>query len=38
VIPGTTNPAHLADNISAGRGKFPDAGQRKAMGEFFAAL
>jgi aryl-alcohol dehydrogenase-like predicted oxidoreductase len=38
VIPGTTNPAHLADNISAGRGKFPDAGQRKAMAEFFAAL
>ena len=26
VIPGTTNPAHLADNISAGRGRFPDAG------------
>jgi aryl-alcohol dehydrogenase-like predicted oxidoreductase len=38
VIPGTTNPAHLADNISAGRGRFPDASQRKAMVEFFAAL
>jgi aryl-alcohol dehydrogenase-like predicted oxidoreductase len=38
VIPGTTNPAHLADNISAGRGRFPDARQRKAMVEFFAAL
>jgi len=38
VIPGTTNPAHLADNISAGRGRFPDAGQRKAMVEFFASL
>jgi aryl-alcohol dehydrogenase-like predicted oxidoreductase len=38
VIPGTTNPAHLADNISAGRGRFPDAGQRKAMIKFFDAL
>lgn len=38
VIPGTTNPAHLADNISAGRGRFPDARQRQAMIEFFATL
>ena len=38
VIPGTTNPAHLADNISAGRGRFPDAKQRKAMTDFFDAL
>jgi diketogulonate reductase-like aldo/keto reductase len=38
VIPGTTNPAHMADNISAGRGRLPDAGQRKAMIEFFDAL
>jgi aryl-alcohol dehydrogenase-like predicted oxidoreductase len=38
VIPGTTNPAHMAANISAGRGRFPDAGQRKAMIEFFDAL
>jgi aryl-alcohol dehydrogenase-like predicted oxidoreductase len=38
VIPGTTNPAHLADNISAGRGRFPDSGQRKAMIKFFDAL
>ncbi|SDS89990.1 aldo/keto reductase [Bradyrhizobium canariense] len=38
VIPGTTNPAHLADNISAGRGRFPDARQRKAMIDFFATL
>jgi aryl-alcohol dehydrogenase-like predicted oxidoreductase len=38
VIPGTTNPAHMADNISAGRGRFPDAAQRKAMIEFFEAL
>ena len=38
VIPGTTNPAHLADNISAGRGRFPDARQRQAMIEFFQAI
>jgi len=38
VIPGTTNPAHLADNISAGSGRFPDARQRQAMIEFFASL
>ena len=38
VIPGTTNPAHLADNISAGRGRFPDSGQRKAMIKFFDTL
>jgi aryl-alcohol dehydrogenase-like predicted oxidoreductase len=38
VIPGTTNPAHLADNISAGRGRFPDAGQREAMIKLFDAL
>jgi aryl-alcohol dehydrogenase-like predicted oxidoreductase len=38
VIPGTTNPAHLADNISAGRGRFPDAKQRAAMVAFFSAL
>jgi aryl-alcohol dehydrogenase-like predicted oxidoreductase len=38
VIPGTTNPAHLADNISAGRGRFPDAAQRQAMIKFFTAL
>jgi len=38
VIPGTTNPAHLADNISAGHGRFPDAGQRKEMIKFFDTL
>jgi aryl-alcohol dehydrogenase-like predicted oxidoreductase len=38
VIPGTTNPAHLADNISAGRGRFPDSEQRKAMIKFFDTL
>jgi aryl-alcohol dehydrogenase-like predicted oxidoreductase len=38
VIPGTTNPAHLADNVSAGRGRFPDAKQRQAMIDFFSSL
>ena len=38
VIPGTTNPAHLADNVSAARGRFPDAKQRQMMIDFFAAL
>ena len=38
VIPGTTNPAHLAENISAGRGRFPNATQRKMMIDFFSAL
>jgi aryl-alcohol dehydrogenase-like predicted oxidoreductase len=38
VIPGTTNPAHLTDNISAGRGPFPDTKQRKAMVDFFNEL
>jgi aryl-alcohol dehydrogenase-like predicted oxidoreductase len=38
VIPGTTNPMHLADNISAGRGPFPDAKQRKAQIDFFNGL
>jgi aryl-alcohol dehydrogenase-like predicted oxidoreductase len=38
VIPGTTNPSHLAENISAGRGRFPDASQRQAMIDFFTAL
>jgi aryl-alcohol dehydrogenase-like predicted oxidoreductase len=38
VIPGTTNPAHMADNIDGGRGRFPDAAQRAAMIKFFEAL
>jgi aryl-alcohol dehydrogenase-like predicted oxidoreductase len=38
VIPGTSNPAHLADNLAAGRGRPPDAAERRKMVEFFAAL
>jgi diketogulonate reductase-like aldo/keto reductase len=31
VIPGTSNPKHLADNLSAGFGKLPTANQLKRM-------
>jgi aryl-alcohol dehydrogenase-like predicted oxidoreductase len=38
VIPGTSNPAHMADNLAAGRGRLPDAAQRQKMVAFFEAL
>ncbi len=38
VIPGTSNPQHMADNLAAGRGRLPDAAQRQAMVAFFEAL
>jgi aryl-alcohol dehydrogenase-like predicted oxidoreductase len=31
VIPGTSNPAHMADNLGAVRGRLPDANERKRM-------
>ena len=31
VIPGTSNPAHMADNLGAMRGRLPDPDQRKRM-------
>jgi aryl-alcohol dehydrogenase-like predicted oxidoreductase len=31
VIPGTSNPAHMADNLGAMRGRVPDPDQRKRM-------
>ncbi len=37
VIPGTTNAEHMADNLAAGRGRFPNAAQRKAMIAFYEA-
>ena len=38
VIPGTSNPEHMADNLAAGRGRLPDAAQRRKMAAFFDAL
>ncbi|MGH8736645.1 MAG: aldo/keto reductase [Burkholderiales bacterium] len=38
VIPGTANPAHMADNLGAMRGRLPDAAQRKQMVEFVQTL
>jgi len=38
VIPGTSNPAHMADNLGAGRGRLPDAAERRKMVEFIEAL
>ena len=38
VIPGTSNPQHMADNLAAGRGRLPDAAQRQRMVAFFEAL
>jgi len=31
VIPGTSNPAHMADNLGAMRGRLPDPDQRRRM-------
>jgi len=31
VIPGTSNPAHMADNLGAMRGRLPDPDERKRM-------
>lgn len=36
VIPGTSNPVHLADNLGAGRGALPDAATLKKMVALFA--
>jgi len=38
VIPGTTKPEHMRDNLGAGRGKLPDAGMRKRMISFIESL
>ena len=37
-IPGMTKVHHVDDNMQAGRGRMPDAAQRKAMEQFFDAL
>jgi aryl-alcohol dehydrogenase-like predicted oxidoreductase len=38
VIPGTSNPAHMADNLGAMRGPLPEAEQRRRMVAFIEAL
>jgi aryl-alcohol dehydrogenase-like predicted oxidoreductase len=38
VIPGTSSPAHMSDNLGAMRGRLPDAGERKQMEAFVASL
>jgi diketogulonate reductase-like aldo/keto reductase len=37
-IPGTSRPEHMKDNLGGGRGRMPDAGQRKRMAEYLASL
>jgi aryl-alcohol dehydrogenase-like predicted oxidoreductase len=38
VIPGTSDPAHMADNLGAMRGALPDQEQRKRMAAFIDSL
>jgi aryl-alcohol dehydrogenase-like predicted oxidoreductase len=38
VIPGTSDPKHMADNLGAMRGRLPDPDQRKRMVAFIAGL
>ena len=38
VIPGTSDPAHMADNLGAMRGPLPDPVQRKRMVAFIDSL
>ncbi|MGD8977976.1 MAG: aldo/keto reductase [Gammaproteobacteria bacterium] len=37
VIPGTSRPKHMLDNLQAGMGPLPDEDQRRRMREFFLA-
>jgi diketogulonate reductase-like aldo/keto reductase len=38
VIPATSDPAHMRDNLAAGSGALPDEAQRRAMSQFYDAL
>jgi aryl-alcohol dehydrogenase-like predicted oxidoreductase len=38
VMPGTDKAEYMADNLNAGRGRLPDAAQRKKMVEFWNSL
>lgn len=38
VIPGTAKPRHIADNAAAGKGRMPDADQRRKMAALWQSL
>jgi aryl-alcohol dehydrogenase-like predicted oxidoreductase len=38
VIPGTDKPQYMADNLNAGRGRLPDAAQRKRIVELYESF
>jgi diketogulonate reductase-like aldo/keto reductase len=38
VIPGTAKPEHMRDNVAAGLGRLPDAGERKRMADYWSGL
>ncbi|MFZ1444757.1 MAG: aldo/keto reductase, partial [Candidatus Dechloromonas phosphoritropha] len=37
-IPGSTQAAHVEDNLGAARGRLPDTTQRQAMARYFDAI
>lgn len=37
-IPGSTQPAHVEDNLGAARGRLPDAAQRQAIARYFDSI
>ncbi len=37
-IPATADPAHMRDNLGAGRGAMPDASLRQQMSQYYASL
>jgi diketogulonate reductase-like aldo/keto reductase len=38
VIPATSDPAHMRDNLAAGSGAMPDEARRRAMQQYYGAL
>jgi len=38
VIPGTSKPHHMKDNVAAGFGRLPDQGEREKMKKFLTSL